>query len=76
MNPFKSPSFEIGEHFYSTEICTCEMCNKELPIDSEIVVTSYGGFNDPSYKFSCIKCVNRANRKAAFYAYPTKRSFC
>lgn len=56
-------TYEIGEHFYSEDICVCEMCYKNIPIDSEIVVTSFGVVTD-SFGFSCAPCVNRANRKA------------
>lgn len=56
--------YEIGDHFYSVVECSCEMCNKSIPIDSEIVVTSFGGYANPVFGFSCINCVDRANRKA------------
>ncbi len=61
-----SKLYEIGNHIYSTEICKCEMCNKEIPIDSEIVVTSFGGYANPAFGFSCRNCIDRANRKAGF----------
>lgn len=65
-NMEKTMTYEIGQHLYSTEVCKCESCSKEIPIDSEIVVTSYGGFANPVYGFTCIKCVDRSNHLAGF----------
>lgn len=60
-------NYEMGEHINSSDReIKCEICKKLIPIDSEIVVTSFGGHADPVYGFSCSNCVNKANRNAGF----------
>lgn len=63
---YGSQHLEIGDHIYSTVEEKCEICNSIIPIDNECVVTSYGGYADPTFKISCMKCVNYSNRKAGF----------